>query len=173
MERKTSKTGASVKNVKNPVPPSQKTAIYAKNVDAEYSSKACSAFTVKPPCNKPTSKKQKRSAKPTVNSLFKELIRTDLSLTPYNHFKLPIFTMIIGMKKMRVLFDSGSSVSLITKKGRHLIPSDLIQSTHTKVWAANNQALNLSGEITLTLSLEKQIYHKFLITHNDISRKRG
>ena len=70
---------------------------------------------------------------------------------------------------MKVLFDSGSSVSLIAGKGAHFIPENLISPTSSNVWAANSQKLGVTGEATLAIELKDTIYHKFLITQNNIS----
>ena len=91
------------------------------------------------------------------------------ALTPYTHFKLPTFFMNIGGHNMKVLFDSGSSVSILTQKGKRIITETDIKPTNVNVWAANNQKLKLGGEIMLTLNLQTPIDHKFLISQNDIS----
>ena len=70
---------------------------------------------------------------------------------------------------MKVLFDSGASISLITKTGLSLLHDVKIRPTTVKVWAANNQRIPLAGEVTLRIHLQNPIFHRFVITHNNIS----
>ena len=70
---------------------------------------------------------------------------------------------------MKVLFDSGASISLITKSGIKLLPKIKIRPTNVNVWAANNQRIPLTGEVMLKIHLRKPIIHRFVITHNNIS----
>ena len=77
--------------------------------------------------------------------------------------------MTINNKKMKVLFDSGSSISILTRKGRNIIPPELVKDTRVNVWAANNQKLNLAGEANLIIDLKQPIQHRFLVSENDIS----
>ena len=70
---------------------------------------------------------------------------------------------------MKVLFDSGASISLITKKGISLIPHINIKSTNISVWAANNQKIKLQGEVILRLDFNTPLLHRFLITNNTLS----
>ena len=77
--------------------------------------------------------------------------------------------MQIENKNMKVLFDSGASISLITQKGINLLPHVRTKPTNTKVWAANNQRIKLEGEADLFLKLRNPLKHRFIITKNNIS----
>ena len=88
---------------------------------------------------------------------------------PYKQSHLPVFFIKIQNTRMKVLFDSGASISLITNAGLKLLPNVKIKPTTVKVWAANNQSIHLAGEVTLKIHLRNPIMHRFVITHNNIS----
>ena len=191
VERETPEIKESVKNADNQAPHNHKIVEYANNVTEESLSHADSAITAERQWThqQPTPSQIHQSNKVgdppnshlsqsmrTTELIFQEfhnILSNDkaihLSLTPYHEFKLPIITMTINNQKMKVLFDSGSSISILTKKGRNIIAPKLISHTRADVWAANNQKLNLSGETTLTINLRQPVQHKFLVAQNDIS----
>ena len=90
-----------------------------------------------PSNHQPVQNKQDPSTAELIFQEFHDTItngrKIHLSLTPYHEFKLPIFTMTINNQKMKVLFDSGSSVSLLTNKGRNTISPNLISQTKVRV----------------------------------------
>ena len=180
VEKKIPEAGAYAKNVITPASHNPRTAESANAVE-EFLSNHNSVTTAKLTCPHKTTKNNHPPLPQHRRDTGKENIRNHITPNypkpnpynthplPYLNFKLPIFTMMIDNKPMKVLFDSGSSVSLITKKGNQLLKFNNITPTNIRVWAANNQKLNLKGEITLILHLDKPIKHRFLITQNDIS----